>query len=814
MLWQVPGDRPPPRRVFLSHASELRRFPSARSFVAAAEAAVKRAGDAVTDMAYFAARDQKPAQVCRDAVAHAQVYVLIVGFRYGSPVRDRPELSYTELEHETAEQLGMPRLVFLLGDDTEGPRALLHDGELGARQEAFRKRLCDTGVTTTTVSSPAELETAVYQALTELTWPTSTSAGVRRIWTIPARVREFTGREPLLAELHATLTADGTAVVHAVTGMGGVGKTTTAIEYAYRYADDVDVAWWVPAEDPALVPERLAALACALDLAAATDLPAVAVARLLGELAVRRRWLIVFDNAEDPRALAPLVPHGPGRVLITARNPSWRGVASTVRVRQFTRAESVALLRRVTPELSELDADRVAEAVGDLPLAVDQAGSLIADAGLDVEVYLRLLRERAAELLAHDGGGQYPVSVAASWDVAFDRLAADDPAALDLLTLIAWLAPEPVPLTLLTDHPDVLPEPLVTVVADPLALARCTGVLHRRAMATVAAHSIELHRVPAALLRARSRSGGPDGGGWAAAVVRLLRGALPGDAWNNPPTWPTWQQLLPHVLAAVDSERPVDAHSAELSWLLAEAATYRLSRREPRVALPLFERAYTADRVRLGDDDPETLASAHGLALDLNWLGQYQRAHDLDRDTHARRHRVLGADHPDTLNSANNLANDLHWLGRHQQAHDLHIDILARCRLVLGDDHPLTLISAYDLARDLRVLGRYEQARDLDADTLARRRRVLGDDHLHTLMSARHLADDLRALGRYEQAHDLDADTVARYRRILGDDHPDTLTTADDLVADLRVLNQYDEADALEAQIAGWRAVSSEDPQQ
>ena len=283
MLCVMSGDRPPPRRVFLSHTSELRRYPTGRSFVAAAESAVARAGDAATDMAYFPARDDKPAAVCRDAVGQADVFVLIAGFRYGSPVRDQPEVSYTELEHETAEGLGIPRLVFLLGDDTEGPVAMTRDYEYGSRQEAFRRRLADSGVTTVTVSSPAELETAVLQALTTLERPQQPTggSGVRRVWTIPARAREFTGRDALLAELETALDSGGVAVVCALTGMGGVGKSTMAIEYAHRHAVEFDVAWWVPAEDPALVPERLAELARTLDLANVADPPAIGVARLL-----------------------------------------------------------------------------------------------------------------------------------------------------------------------------------------------------------------------------------------------------------------------------------------------------------------------------------------------------------------------------------------------------------------------------------------------------------------------------------------------------------------------------------------------------
>lgn len=217
------------RRVFLSHTSELRAHPAARSFIHAAEEAVTTVGDAVSDMRYFEVRDTLPARTCREKVGAADIYVLIAGFRYGSLVPDlRPQVSYTELEFDTAADLGIERLVFLIAEDAVAPGAMFLDPEHGGRQVAFRAK-ARNGATAGTVTSPDDLKAQLIHALSQLPRPLGeTTPAARRVWDIPLPVEEFTGRGDLLDHLDRTLGDSGRAVIHAVTGIGGVGKTQTS----------------------------------------------------------------------------------------------------------------------------------------------------------------------------------------------------------------------------------------------------------------------------------------------------------------------------------------------------------------------------------------------------------------------------------------------------------------------------------------------------------------------------------------------------------------------------------------------------------
>jgi hypothetical protein len=295
-------------------------------------------------------------------------------------------------------------------------------------------------------------------------------------------------------------------------------------------------------------------------------------------------------------------------------------------------------------------------AIGAL-LAVAQAAGFMAETGMPAAVYLDLLATRAGTLLDQAAAGSsYPRSLAAVTRLASDQLDGEDPAAAQLASVCAFLAPEPVPDDLFTSAPSVLPEELAARAADPLAWRQTLAQLARQSLARIDQRGLVMHQLTQAILRDRLTPG-------QAAATRerseaILAAADPGDP-GNPVSWPRWAQLMPHLLAADLAA----TGSPGVRWMARNACWYLLARGDTRTAHDLAADLREHWRARLGDDHENTRAAAAYLAWALRAMGRYAEARDLDQDTLTRYRRVLGEDHPDTLASADNLAADLRALG-------------------------------------------------------------------------------------------------------------------------------------------------------
>jgi Domain of unknown function (DUF4062) len=613
-----------PLLVFVSHTSELARYPAGRSFVAAAEHAVSRSGGVVLDMAYFTAREDKPASYCREQVGRADVYAGIIGFRYGSPVRDEPACSYTELEFAAAGELGLPRLVFVLDENAvlPLPQVFLSDPVHGERQRAFRQRVQDTGIMVQWVDSPDRLETLLFQALVTLRQTAGGRAGRGRgpgaagqpgvAMRLAPRPVYLAGREELLAGLDARLAAGpgtGPRVV-VLSGMGGAGKTSVAVDYAHRQAAGLGVVWQLPAEDRAGLVAGFGELAAHL-VAGASD----AVGRVHAVLARRDDWLLVLDNAPDPAAVQGLVPPGGGgRVVITSQFGSWPG-RQVLEVPVLDRAVAARFLldrAGAAGPAEQAAAFELAGELGGLPLALEQAGAYMQASGRTVGEYLGLFRSRRAELLGRGDPAGYDKRVTTTWALAFAALGQADRAA-GLLRLVACCAAEDIPLHLLLrpglraeDFDAVVGPVLVPLLADDLARDEAVAGLRRFSLISAPRGGlVSVHRLVQAITLDQLPAQEADA--WRRAAAAVIGAALPGDP-QDPGSWPVFAALLPHAQAVLN---PASYGMHRLGRYLGASGSYA-------AALAVQRQVLRAREEALGAEHRDTLTARADLA---RWTG-------------------------------------------------------------------------------------------------------------------------------------------------------------------------------------------------
>jgi tetratricopeptide (TPR) repeat protein len=656
------------------------------------------------------------------------------------------------------------------------------------------------------------------------------------ITNLPAPNPNFTGRGQLLEILGEELgrrTDVAVTQARAIHGLGGVGKSQLVLEYAHRHAADYELIWWIPAERPTTALAALAALARQLgiqEMAVQQEM----MAELFDELRQRDRWLLVYDNAEEPEAITPLLPPGgAGHVLITSRFRAWGRVAEPLPLDVLSRPESIGLLLRRTASHDEESAAALAEFLGDLPLALEEAAAYIEETQIALPEYLQLARERTVELFSLDRPVGDEQRVATTWSVSLDRVRTQTPAAEALLELCAFLAPHDIPRDLPSRAPDRLPSPLAGVVTDPLAYNDVVRALSRYSLAAVTPTAFGVHALIQAVVRARLDLDGRKR--FAEAAIGLLARTFPEQSWEVK-AWPACQRLLPHVLAVAEHAEELGVGGDETGWLLDRAAAYLHGRGQPRQARPIAERALAMTEAALGPDDPSTGERHHGLGQVLRDLGDLARARvELERaigiyeaalgpghlevailrgtlaqvlrdmgDQAAARTQLeralgileaaLGPRHPDVGGVRTEIANLL-WDRGDLIGAKAHLEqALAIYEATYGPDHPAVATVRSSLGTVLHNLGDLGRARVELERALAIYEATYGPDHPEIAIARNKLGLLLWDLGDLGGARVKLEGALASYEATYGPDHPNVARFSAHLGGLLHILGELERA--------------------
>ncbi len=619
----------------------------------------------------------------------------------------------------------------------------------------------------------------------------------------------------MLAQLQEALAAQGRA---ALGGLGGVGKSQTAVEYAHRYLEEYDYVLWVAAQSREELVSGYSTIAglLKLPLADAKD-QTLAVGAIQRWLASHERWLLILDNADDLAMAREFMPSGKnGHVLVTTRARAVGAVARLVDVQEMGTDEgALFLLRRskyiaedasldAAAEADQASAKQITTQLDGLPLALDQAAAYIEETSCGLSDYLELYLKHAPELLRRRGllASNHP-PVATTWALSFENIEKANPAAAELLKFCSFLHPDAIPEELFREGAPELGPELGAVVSDALALNGAISEILKYSLLRrdPNAHIVEIHRLVQAVLKQ-----GMDKNTqrlWGERAVRAANCAFPNVKFSN---WPLCDRLLPHAHECAKLINKWDFQFAEAAQLLAKTRMYLFDRARYTEAETMNKQGLTVQERALGPEHPDVAKQLNYLAVLYGRQGRHAKAEALFGRVLAIQEKALGPDHPDVAWSLNSLGALYSRQGRHGEAECLHKRALAIREKTLEPEHP-------DIAWSLNSLGavydrqsRYAEAEPLFKRALAIREKAFGPDHPDVSWSLNLLAELYGHIGRYEKAEPLFKRALVIREKALGPEHPDVVTSLETYALLLRDMGRPDEASMLESRARAIRA--------
>ncbi|ACF11502.1 TPR repeat-containing protein [Chlorobaculum parvum NCIB 8327] len=595
---------------------------------------------------------------------------------------------------------------------------------------------------------------------------------------LPHRNPNFSGREQLLLELRESLTkGQKTALTQqALYGLGGIGKTKLAIEYAYRHSASYEVIWWIRSEEPSALASDYAGLALELDLPEKEETnQALVVQAVTRWLERNSNWLLIFDNARDADSIRSYLPRSAsGHVLITSRNPDWKSVGNPLQMEVWERNESVAFLLKRTGRTDEAGADALAEALGDLPLALEQAAAYCDTKKRSFVDYLTLFNTRRSELWnrekAPDG---YHSTVATTWSLAFEEIRKVPMAEL-LLSLCSIVAPDAIPRTLLERALEIYGEAVKKEESvDEFMLDEAYEALRSYSLITLDEKFVTVHRLVQSVVRDRMSEDAL--AKCRDVIVVALSLDFPKDGSSNISSWPLCSMLLSHAQVVIENCLNDQYIIWEACGLLMNGmASYHFGKAAYGESEALLRRSLALFESKLGSDHSYVTGSLCNLAESVKAQGKNLDAAELYRRVLKIITKRFGLDHHEAAGILQNIGLLLQDQGMYVEA-----DLLLRRSLEIyekkyGADHSLVARSLNNIGTLLQYQGKFLEAETVLKKALEIFIRQYDPNHSAIAMSVNNLGSLLHAQRKYTDAESLYRRALEIWEKQLGSDHPHT----------------------------------------